>query len=57
MQPIFGSTKYRELSNLTKRLKKAKTDDDKKLIQRQIDFLQAEIRKDEKEAEDYFGKM
>ena len=45
--PIFGSTKYRELSNLQKRLKKSKTADDKKILQRQIEFLRGEIKKEE----------
>lgn len=57
MPPIFGSLKYKELARLNKLLKKAKTTDDKKMYQKQIDFLQAEIKKEEKEAEDYFGKM
>jgi len=54
---IFGSTKYRELANLNKRLKKSKTADDKKILQRQIDYLQGEIKKEEVEIEDFLAKM
>ena len=54
---LFGSTKYRELADLNKRFKKAKTSDDKKRILYQIDYLQGEIRKEEKAAEEYFRKM
>jgi hypothetical protein len=57
MPLVFGSTKYREVAALTKRLKKAKTSDDKRMIQRNIEFLQAEIRKEEKEFEEYLAKM
>jgi hypothetical protein len=57
MPPIFGSTKYRELAHLTKHLKKAKASDDKKKLQRQIDYLQGEIKKEERAAEEYFEKM
>lgn len=54
---VFGSTKYRELANLQKRLKKAKTSDDKKMIQKQIDYLQEEIKNEEMENEDFLAKM
>ncbi len=54
---LFGSTKHQELATLHKKLRTAKSADSKKKIQKQIDFLQAEIKKEEKEAEDYFGKM
>ena len=51
---VFGSTKYRELAELQKRLKKVKTNDDKKRLLRQIDFLHGKIKKEENTAEEYF---
>lgn len=56
-RPVFGSLKYQEIARLTQRLKIAKTDFDKKLIQRQLDFLQGEINKEESESERFFKKM
>jgi hypothetical protein len=55
--PIFGSLKYMEVARLTKRLKKSKTADDIKMLQRQIDFLQMEIKKEENEGEVFFEKI
>lgn len=57
MPPTFGSTKHKEVSRLSQRLIKAKTSDDRKRFQGQIDYLMGEITKEEKEAEDYFDKM
>jgi hypothetical protein len=44
---IFGLPQYKEIDRLIKLLKKAKTSDDKKRFQRQIDYLTSEIRQEE----------
>lgn len=56
MPPIFGSLKYKELARLIKLLKKAKTTDDKKMYQRQINFLRMAIFKEERAAENILGR-
>jgi hypothetical protein len=53
---VFGSIKYRELATLHKKLKIAKSVDSKKQIQKQIDYLQGEIKKEESSFEDYLAK-
>ena len=53
---VFGSTKYKELEELHKRLKKAKTASDILRLQKQIEFLKNDIKKEEEDAEDYFAK-
>lgn len=55
--PIFGSMKYKELVKIKKYLEKAKTTNDKKRLQRQIDFLQEEIKREEIDIDDYLAKM
>ena len=55
-RPIFGMLEYKELDLLEKALKKEKSVENKKYIQKQIDYLKAKIKRIE-EAEEYFGKM
>jgi len=57
MLPIIGLPLYKEVSRLNKLHKKAKTSDDKKRIQGQIDYIQDEIRKKEVGEEEFFEKM
>jgi hypothetical protein len=54
---IFGSLKYQEVARLSRRLKKAKTKEDRTRLYAAIEFLKAEIRKEEATAAEYFEKM